>query len=320
MVTGGLGPVPGSDMPSKKKWFAQHKDHIRRFLLWEPRGHQDMFGAIVTEPTSPEADVGLLFMDSGGYLDMCGHGCMGSVVALIETGVIPIAEQEAQTVRSITLDTPSGKVEARAAMIDGRCEQVTIVMPPAFWHSAASMPLGERSIPVDIVYGGNFFGLVEARSLGIRLGESNLDELKKVALVLRRELNRRLRITHPLTGDKAEVALIEFYEQGQPAKNTVIFGSGQVDRSPCGTGTCAKMALLHKRGKLGCGQDYIQEGVLGTQFTGRIVRETTWVASPAILSEVTGQAFVTGFHQFIAQPQDPFEFGFQLSTQVPESL
>ncbi|MBS3779729.1 MAG: proline racemase family protein [Desulfovermiculus sp.] len=311
VVTGGVGHIPGADMPSKKKWFARHKDHIRRFLLWEPRGHQDMFGAIVTDPATPGAEVGLLFMDGGGYLDMCGHGCMGSVVALIETGVVPIPDQE-ESIRSIILDTPSGQIQVKAHFSQGQCAQVSLLMPPAFWHSTTTVQLGENSIPVDIAYGGNFFGLVDVESSNVHLDGRNVDELKKVALALRQELNRRLTLVHPVSGDKAEVALIELYQEGQPTKNVVIFGSGQVDRSPCGTGTCAKMAMLHKYGKLECGHTYIQQGILGTQFTGCIIQNTTYGSWPAVIPEVSGKAFVTGFHHFVAQPQDPFEFGFQL--------
>lgn len=313
VVTGGVGPIPGSDMSAKKKWFAENRDHIRRFLLWEPRGHQDMFGVIVTEPTSPEAEAGLLFMDSGGYLDMCGHGCMGALVALIETGGIPIDDWDKDSIRSITVDTPSGQIQVEAAIAHGCCEQVTLLMPVSFWHSKVSISLEGRTVPVNIVYAGNFFGLVDAREAELPLDQSKVEDLKKAALTLREEINRRFQFAYPVTGDKAEVALIEFYEQGQPARNVVIFGSGQVDRSPCGTGTCAKMAFLHKHGKLGPDQDYIHQGILGTQFTGRIVREATCGNWPGILPKVSGKAFVTGFHSFLAQPRDPFEFGFQLS-------
>ncbi|MFO7875850.1 MAG: proline racemase family protein [Desulfovermiculus sp.] len=312
VVTSGIGPIPGSSMYARKKWLARNKDHIRRFLLWEPRGHQDMFGAIVTDPISPEADIGLLFMDSGGYLDMCGHGCMGSIAALIGTGAIPVDAQADKSEKHITVDTPSGLIKARALISRGLLEQVRVYPQPAFWHSAVDTSLAGHTIPVDIAYGGNFFGLVDAKQAGLRLEMDNLVQLKKAALALRHELNQHTRLMHPISNDPSQVALIEFYEEGQPAKNVVIFGSGQVDRSPCGTGTCAKMALLHKKGQLECGQSYIQQGILGTQFTGSIVQETTFGAMPAIMPEVTGKAFITGFHHFVAQPEDPFEFGFQL--------
>ena len=274
-----------------------------------------MFGAIVTQPTSPEADIGLLFMDGGGYLDMCGHGCMGAVVALIETGAIGAHEQDKETRQSITVDTPSGMVEVEAEMINGRCEQVSIGMPTAFWHSAQTVYLNGMPVPVDIAYGGNFFGLVDAGAVGLHINTMNLDRLKKMALDLRDELNTGVKVVHPLSGEMAAVALIEFYEEGQPAKNTVIFGAGQVDRSPCGTGTCAKMAMLYNYGKLDCGQEYVQQGVLGTQFTGKILRETAYGSMPAVMPQVTGKAFVTGFHHFVAQPHDPFPIGFQLATK-----
>lgn len=313
MVTGGLGPLPGSTMTCKKQWIAQNKDHIRKFLLWEPRGHQDMFGAIVTDSTSADADIGLVFMDSGGYLDMCGHGCMGSVAVLIETGIIPIDDHNEHPERHITVDTPSGLVQVKALISQNSCEQVTLRTQPAFWHSELEIPLEGKNVPVDIVYGGNFFGMVDSKSAGLRLDVDHLGRLKKVAHALREKLNQCVQLVHPLTWDPAQVELIEFYRESNPAKNVVLFGSSQVDRSPCGTGTCAKMALLHKYGKLCCGQSYIQQGILGTEFTGSIVQETTFDSMPAIVPEVTGRAFITGFHHFVAQPDDPFEFGFQLT-------
>jgi proline racemase/trans-L-3-hydroxyproline dehydratase len=189
---------------------------------------------------------------------------------------------------------------------------VSIYPQPAFWHSAVEASLAGQTIPVDIAYGGNFFGLVDAKQAGLRLEADNLGQLKKAALALRQKINQHTRLVHPFSNEPSQVALIEFYEEGQPAKNVVIFGSGQVDRSPCGTGTCAKMALLYQKGELGCGQSYIQRGILGTEFTGSIVQETTCGSMPAIMPEVTGKAFITGFHHFVAQPEDPFEFGFQV--------
>ncbi|MFW6054969.1 MAG: proline racemase family protein [Thermodesulfobacteriota bacterium] len=312
VVTAGIGPVPGRDMAAKKKWFLEHKDHIRRLLLWEPRGHRDMFGAVLTEPTRAEADIGVLFMDSGGCLDMCGHGSMGAVAALLEAGIIPRPEAPEPVDRNIVLDTPAGLIPARARIQQGRCRRVTIRNQPAFWYDSVQIPLHGRELPVDIVYGGNFFGLVDIESLGLDLESADLNRLTALALELRGRLNRELRIIHPASGKRGEVALIEFYQAGRPPKNVVIFGSGQVDRSPCGTGTCAKMALLHKKGRLAPGRDYIQQGILGTRFSGSIVREIQVASRPAIIPEISGQAFITGYHRFVIDPDDPFQSGFLL--------
>ena len=313
VVTAGLGPIPGRDMVSKKNWFLENTDHIRRALIWEPRGHQDMFGAVITEPSSPDADIGVFFMDSGGYLDMCGHGSIGVVTAVLESGIIALSNPPDTKEKNITLDTPAGLIEARAHLRDGRCEWVSIRNQPAFWHSQVRLPISGTELSVDVVYGGNFFGLVNAADLGMELEPENLPALTSMALMLRTTLNSRLQLRHPLTGDKAEVALIEFYAEQQPPKNVVIFGSGQIDRSPCGTGTCAKMALLHKNEKLLAGQRYTQQSILKTEFYGTIVETTQVDSRPAIVPEITGQAFITGFHQFVIDPEDPFSHGFELS-------
>lgn len=312
VVTAGLGPVPGPDMVSKKSWFLENRDHIRRALLWEPRGHQDMFGAVVTEPTIPEADIGVFFMDGGGYLDMCGHGSIGTVTALLETGIIPGGDLAGPFEKSLCLDTPAGLIESRAQIHNGRCRGVTIRNQPAFWHSTARVLHQGKELSVDVVYGGNFFGLVDAADLDLELTPKNLPTLTNTALCLRDRLNSSLRLYHPGTGARSQVCLIEFYAEQQPPKNVVIFGSGQIDRSPCGTGTCAKMALLHKRGELLPGQDYTQQGILGTKFQGTIVAETGLNSRKAIVPEISGQACITGFHQFVIDPEDPFRHGFQL--------
>lgn len=312
VVSAGLGPIPGRDMAAKKNWFMENKDPVRRTLLWEPRGHRDMFGAILTEPTTPGADIGVLFMDGGGYLDMCGHGSIGVVTAVLESGIIALPDAPDPFETKIAFDTPAGLIEAKTQIRDGRCQWVTIRNQPAFWHSDMRVPVQGREVSVDVVYGGNYFGLVNAADLGLDLVPENLPALTGTALALRETLNSRLRLKHPGTMAESEVALIEFYAEQDPPKNVVIFGSGQIDRSPCGTGTCAKMALLHHKGKLPPGRPYTQQSILETEFYGTIVETTQVDSRPAIVPEITGQAFITGFHQFVIDPEDPFPHGFQL--------
>ncbi len=312
IITSGIGPIPGRDMSTKKAWLQEHKDHIRRLLMGEPRGHRDMFGAVITEPTTPQADVGVLFMDTGDYLDMCGHGFIGATTAILETGIIPLETDSDAFEKQFAIDTPAGLIRTRARIHKGRCQRVTIRNQPAFWHSREAVSLGGKQIPVDIAYGGNYFGLVNVNDLGLKIDAGDLQELTSLGLDIRKHLNDRVPLAHPATKEKSKVSLIEFYDEGQHPKNVVIFGAGQVDRSPCGTGTCAKMALLHKNGKLSTGQRYTQRSILETEFYGTIVEETEVDSRPAIIPEITGRAFITGFHQFVVDPEDPFPQGFQI--------
>ncbi|SLM31724.1 Proline racemase [Desulfamplus magnetovallimortis] len=307
IITGGIPHIPGKIMMEKKKWMQQKMDKVRKMLMLEPRGHQDMFGAVITAPATEDADAGVIFMDSKGYLDMCGHGSIAAVVVLLNTGMIPLADK-------VLIDTPAGRITANVTIENGMAAKVRICNVPAFFYDSVSIELsGLGSLKVDISYGGNFFALVNTKDLGVELILDNVDYLKRKALEIREKVNDAIKVVHPGTGEVSQVALTELYQNGSPAKNMVVFGSGQIDRSPCGTGTCAKMAWLYSKGKLGMMEPYPYMSILGTQFTGKILGETMVGAKPAILPEIEGEAFITGFHNFVMQARDPFQEGFSLS-------
>jgi proline racemase/trans-L-3-hydroxyproline dehydratase len=316
IVTGGIPHIPGKTMAEKKVWIQEHLDDLRKMLMWEPRGHQDMFGAILTAPASEDAHTGVIFMDSGGYLDMCGHGSMGAAAVLVDTGMVPVDGLDNGMEKKIILDTPAGKITARVTIQDGGADGVSIRNVPAFYYDTVEIELaGLGQIRVDISYGGNFFALVNVNQLKMPLELSHLNQLKALGLEIRDRVNNSISIVHPGTGKPARVDLTEIYQNGDPVKNMVIFGNGQVDRSPCGTGTCAKMAWLHEMGRLGVGDTYYHASMLNTLFTGRIAAETRVGDRQAILPEITGRAHITGFHQFVAENKDPFKTGFLLSSQ-----
>ena len=316
IVTGGIPHIPGKTMTEKKMWIQAHLDDLRKMLMWEPRGHQDMFGAILTAPASEDAHTGVVFMDSGGYLDMCGHGSMGAAAVLVDTGMVSVDGLENGMAKKIILDTPAGKVTARVSIQEGGADEVTVQNVPAFYYDTVEIKLAELgTIRVDISYGGNFFALVNVDQLKMPLELSHLDQLKALGLEIRDRVNNAISIVHPGTGKPARVDLTEIYQNGDPVKNMVIFGNGQVDRSPCGTGTCAKMAWLHEMGRLGVGETYHHASMLNTLFTGKIAAETRVGDRPAIVPEITGRAHITGFHQFVAENKDPFKAGFLLSHQ-----
>lgn len=311
VVTGGIGHIPGARMQEKKKWVAENRDHIRKMLMWEPRGHQDMFGAILTEPVSKGADAGVLFMDTGGYLDMCGHGSMGAAVVLLETGMI--RQERKEHTQTLALDTPAGVVHCKAEITDNRISKISVQNRKSFYELSSEIQLESiGSIRVDVAYGGNFFALVNAESLNLEVNPSNIEALKKIGLEIRDKININFKARDPGSHAPGRVKLVEIYENTQPNRNVVVFGQGQIDRSPCGTGTSAKMALLHHKGELKVGEPYIYQSIFGTQFQGKIIEESVEDKKPAIIPQISGNAFITGFQQFVADENDPYKFGFSM--------
>ncbi len=300
VVLSGFPPIPGGTMEERRRWLARNADDFRKFLLQEPRGHADMFGALVTPPSSPEADFGVIFLDNGGYLRMCGHGTIGVATALAALGWTPKEE--------IVLDTPSGLVRCRIHRRGGEVAAVTFRNVPSFYLGTVEW----KGFEVHIAYGGNLFALVDVRSLGVELERGSLPQLVSLGLSIRDELNSHHRFQHPETAWELQVELVEFYEEGDPPRNAVVFGRGQVDRSPCGTGTCAKMAFLHAHGLLQVGEEYRYRSILDTEFVGRIVEETKVGGRRAIVPEVTGTAHIVGFGHLVHAEGDPFPEGFSL--------
>ena len=311
IVTGGIPFIPGSTMLEKKEWIGRHHDGLRTALMLEPRGHADMFGAILTPPVSPEAEAGVVFMDGGGYLDMCGHGSIGTVTVLLQTGIVPLGPEAS---RGLILDTPAGQVRARAEIERGQVVSVSIQNVPSFFLSTSVIQLDEYGeIAVDIAYGGNFFALVDVNRLGLKIERRHISALVEIGLRIREAINRQVRVEHPRDLKPGTVSLVEFFdEKTSPPGNMVVFAQGQVDRSPCGTGTSAKMAAMHAHGKLQIGESYTYRSVMGTVFIGKILSQTRVGDVAAIIPEITGRAFITGIHQFVGVEEDPLLLGFLL--------
>ena len=314
IVMSGIGFIPGSSMMEKKQWVSAHRDYLRKMLMHEPRGHQDMFGAVITEPCNSEAHAGVIFMDGGGYLNMCGHGSMGVVTALLETGMVTV--NPGQNEALICLDTPAGMIHSKAVINEqGQVQQVTIQNQPAFWVTKIQVDLLPlRNITVNIAYGGNYFALVNVEDLNLTVEPCHLDELKKLGIAVREAVNQKVHITHPATGLAGTVALTEIYQNTEPARNVVVFGAGQIDRSPCGTGTSAKMAFLHHGRQLAVDEIYPYQSIFETEFIGKIIQETRIGDTMGIIPEITGNAYITGFHQFISDPNDAYRYGFETVT------
>jgi proline racemase len=313
VVTGGVPALPGATMLERKLRFETEQDELRQLLMQEPRGHGAMSGAILQPPTRPDADWGVLFIEVSGCLPMCGHGTMGVATVLVETGMVEVSEPE--TV--IRLDTPAGLVEARVQVSDGRATAVTLRNVPSFLYAAGAtveVP-GIGPVTYDMAFGGNFYAIVEAASLGLAPEPGQAQALVDTGLAIIAAIEAAGPPVHPederLHGCH-HVVLHAAGRDGADARAATAIHPGWLDRSPCGTGTSARLAQLHAHGSLATGALFVNESVIGTRFTGRVVEETTVAGRPAIVPEITGRAWITGMGQYLLDPTDPFPAGFRL--------
>lgn len=317
IITSGIPKLEGNTIAEKKQYLIDHYDDIRTSVMLEPRGHNEMFGAFLMEPCNPEADFGIVFMDTGGYLNMCGHNTIAAVTVIVETGMVDVAPDAKE--KKVVLDTPAGLVHAVAHLSgDHQVESVSFQNVPSFLYKKdvkVNVPeIGE--ITLDISFGGSFFAILPVEEVHEKINAKNAQKLAKVGMAIRDAVNEQVEIQHPTLAHIKTVDLVEMY--GEPddgestLQNVVVFGDGQVDRSPCGTGTSAKLATLHAKGKLGIDEKFIYESILGTKFYGRVVKDTKAGDLPAIIPEVTGSAWITGFNQFVVDPTDPLTKGFEL--------
>ena len=311
IIISGLPKIKGSTMIERKNYLQKNYDFIRKSLLHEPRGHKDMFGAIITPPIHEEADFGIIFIDDGGYLDMCGHGTIGVMTAAVETGLVKPVEP----VNEVNVDTPAGLIKGKAKVKGKYVEEVTIKNVPSFLYKKnVKIHVDEiGKIKVDISYGGNFFALVDADEIKIPIELKNIEKLTKIGLEIRDKINKKVKVKHP-TQDITSVDLVEIYKHKgkNRCKNVVIFGAGQFDRSPCGTGTSAKLADLYTRGEIKENEVFINESITGSVFKGKIVGFTKVGKFNAVIPEITGRAWITGFNHYVIDPKDPLKYGFSI--------
>ncbi|TDB87773.1 proline racemase [Actinomadura sp. KC216] len=311
IVTGGVAPIPGDTMAAKRRHAIEHLDGLRRFLMDEPRGHSAMSGAILQQPTRPDADWGVVYIEVSGFLPMCGHGTIALATVLVETGMVEVTEPET----IVRLDAPAGLVEARVAVRGGRAENVTLRMVPSFLlerDAAVDVPgLGE--VRYDMAYGGNFYAITELDALGLPFDRSRKDDILRAGLDIMAAINERNRPEHPEDPGVAGCKHVQFLAPGSDAarsRNAMAIHPGWFDRSPCGTGTCARMAQLHGRGELPLNTGFVNESFIGTRFHGRLVGATEVGGLPAVVPEIAGRAWITGTANYLLDPTDPFPEGF----------
>ncbi len=313
LLVGGVGSLPGGTMQAKREHFESHFDHIRQLLTREPRGHRGIMAAVATEPVTPQAAFGLFFMDARRYPYLCGHATIGAVASLIEAGAL--AADDGDTL--ITVDTPSGPLDAHSRIRGGRVESVAIDMVPSFvFNTGREIDIpGFGRIPVDLVCVGGFFVMVAARSVGIELVPANSHRLIALGMAVIEAANDAFSVYHPERPEVKTVDVTEFYDEDPVAgtgRSVVVYSESHMDRSPCGTGTTAKMTLLHHQGMLAADQVYHNASPLGTLFEGRIVKTVPIGEFSGIVGQVRGNAQITGYHQFVLDANDPFPEGFLL--------
>ncbi len=321
IVVGGLPKIQGGSVAQKRDYVrSKLDDYVRNFLCNEPRGHDGMYGAILTEPDSEEADFGVIFFSTVGYDDMCGHGTIGVATVLIEMGMIHMEEPSTE----VTLETPAGLIRAKAKVIDGKVKSVSLVNIPAFLYKegiSINVP-GYGEVKGDIAFGGNWYFYVNARELGIRVRSENIDELLKAGTAIKNEFNKKFDLVHP-TDPNISTKLLGVSILDSPVKNkeadqnNIVVEGKFVDRSPCGTGTSGRMAILFAKNKLGLNEDFVNESITGTTFRGRLIGKTKVGEYPAVIPEITGSAYITGFNHIVLDPDDPFgSKGFLLGRRI----
>lgn len=313
VVAGGAPPLTGDTMSERRQHFMRDYDWIRRALMFEPRGHDLMSGTVLYPPLEADGDLGLIFVETTGCLPMCGHGTIGTVTIALEHGLMTPREEGL-----LALDVPAGRVEARYRRENGRIKEVRIVNVPSFLsHADIAIDCPELGpINIDIAYGGNFYAIIDPQKNFAGLEQMTAGDVLRLSPKVRELANAAAVCVHPVDPTINGVSHVMW--TGAPtkpeatARNAVFYGSGAIDRSPCGTGTSARMAQWAAKGRLAKGVPFVHESIIGSLFDGRIEAETRVGGLPAIVPSVAGWARVTGLNTIFVDDDDPFAHGFQV--------
>lgn len=312
IITGGMDEIPGDSILEKRRYAQENLDHLRTGLMWEPRGHADMYGAIITEPVTPDGDLGVLFIHNQGFSTMCGHGIIALATVALETGMIA-KEGEEPVLR---IDTPAGRVTAKARREKGKVKEVSFLNVPSFvFKSNQVIEVPHLGIvQCDVAFGGAFYVFCSAEELRLGLEEDNFHDLIEAGKKIKQAAMDKIEIEHPFENDLGflygTIFVGDAHDPSHHSRNVCIFAEGELDRSPTGTGVSARAAIHYSRGEMFPGQAIIVESILGTCFKVRIVDIADYGIYRAIIPEVTGSAFITGENTFYFDPDDPLRQGF----------
>jgi proline racemase len=314
VITSGFPQLPGKTILDKRRYALQNLDHLRTALMWEPRGHADMYGCIITEPETADGTLGVLFLHNEGYSTMCGHGIIGLTKVVIDTGLIQVDANEPV----IRMDTPAGRVTAFARIEDGNVSEVSFHNVPSFVYcldQELDVP-GVGQVRFDIAFGGAFYAFCQAKELGLNLIPEDFRKLIDVGMSIKRTVMENIPTEHPFEEDLSflygTIFVGEAYQPGHHSRNVCIFADGEVDRCPTGTGVSARAAIHNARGELDVHEPFIVESILGTCFKGEIVATTKYGNYDAIIPKVTGSAHIIARNEWLIDPQDPLRDGFTL--------
>lgn len=311
VVLDGVGEIPGSTAFEKRAYFMEHMDHIRQWLMFEPRGHSAMSGAIIQKSTRPDADIGVIYIEVSGCLPMCGHGTIGVASVLVEKQLVSVTEP----ITTIRLDTPAGLVVVDVAVKEGKAQSVTLTNVPSFLYQRDQVVevSGFGSVTYDMAYGGNFYAIIPIDQVGITFERKNGNKFLAAGLAISAAINLQNRPTHPENSEIAICHHIDFVAPGENPlhwKNAMAIDPGWFDRSPCGTGTSARLAQMVARGEFQDSDVLSNESWIGSRFEGRVKEHTTVAGFAAIVPTITGRAWVMGEATWILDSNDPFPNGF----------
>ena len=314
VITGGFPDVPGDTILAKRRYLKENWDRLRTGMMWEPRGHADMYGTLVTEPVTQDGDLGVLFMHNEGFSTMCGHGIIGLAKVGLDTGMIQKNGEEPV----IRMDTPAGRVTATAHRKNGIVESVSFLNVPSFVFALDQTVKvdGIGDVRYDIAFGGAFYAYVRAEEIGIGLEPKDFRQLIDWGMRIKRAVMASLPIRHPFEEDLGFLYGTIFtgapLDNSHHSRNVCIFAEGEVDRSPTGTGVSGRAALHYQRGEIRLGEPFTVESIIGSCFTGRAVEETQFGPYAAVIPEVSGTASIVGINKLLFDPQDPLLDGFIL--------
>jgi proline racemase len=314
IILEGFPELSGETILARRKYARERYDHLRTAVMWEPRGHADMYGCLITPAVSPTAHFGVLFLHNEGFSTMCGHGIIGVTKAVLELGMIKMQEP----VTSINIDTPAGLVSAYARVEKRKIKSVYFHNVPSFVVALEQVieVAGLGAVKYDLAFGGAFYACVQVEQLGLKLTSEHLRLLIETGMQIKRAIMRSREIPHPVDTDLSFLYGTIFIGPAQTSENNsrhvCIFAEGEVDRSPTGTGVSARMAIHYARGEITINQPLRIESIIGTRFIGRVVKTTTCGPYQAIIPEVEGTAYITGRHEFLIDPTDPLKYGFIL--------
>lgn len=323
IITGGLPEIKGNTQLERRAYCMEHLDSLRKLLMLEPRGHHGMYGCIITPPASPKADFGVLFLHNEGWSTMCGHGIVGVITMGIETGRFNVTEEN----QKFIIDSPAGEVVAYAKSKGAVVESVSFENVPSFvLEKDIAIELEGQKFTVDVAYGGAFYAVVESKDLGLSVNTEDLRAIQKWGTKIKRVIEEQMEIVHPLEKGLNGIYGVIFSDAPRSPeadlRNVTIFADEQVDRSPCGTGTCARLATLYENGTVLENGSFVHESITGGLFTGEVLAASRVGPYQAVVPKITGQAYLTGIHQFFLDPRDTLPEGFlleQKEMQTPKA-